>query len=174
VPDRARYGFVPLLPPLAVGRPLPEGLRVVPLSALQTPEAVHQAFDPVHPPGAKGDAFATRVGDTLIAMNSRENEDADQSFAMPLGLTGLWELSGTLGPHAFVVGKVADGHLWLQVNGRPECSATLTLHAPAPPEVTVTPADAPVTTAWDATARCLRLTVSHAPGAVELTVTANR
>ena len=170
IPDNARYGFIPLLPKLAAEMPLPPGMKRVPLAQLATPEAVRAAFEPLYPPVAEGDAFARFVGDTLVAMNNRENEDVTEHFEIPLGMPGLQALGGELGPHGFVVGQRGKGGLWLQVNGRAERVTTLYVRAERRPAITTKVSESALTSAWDAVGKTLKFAIRHESGAVELTI----
>ena len=167
IPDNSRYGFIPLLPKLAAENALPPGMKRIPLAQLGTPEAVHAAFDPLYPPVAEGDAFARWVGDTLVAMNNRENEDVTERFEIPVGLPGIKSLAGELGPHSFVVGHRGEGAVWLQVNGRADRVTRLQVRAERRPTVATT---AVLASEWDEGAKTLKLTIRHADGAVELTI----
>jgi len=170
IPDTGRYGIVPLLPPLAESAGLPAGMRRVSVSKLPDAAAVHAAFDPLYPPTARGDAFVRVAGDSLVVMNSRENEDITQHFELSPGVEGLATLSGALGPHAYVVGKREHGGLWLQINGRAERATTLAIHAGAVPSVVAVADPDALTQEWDARAGILRLTIRHDDGAVEVRV----
>ncbi len=169
-PNTGRYHFIPVLP--QGDAPLGRGIRNVPVSELQSVDRVRALFDAAHPPWYEGDAFVARAGATLAVLNSRENEDVTESFAVPLGEGLVRRLAGRIGPHAYVVARTGEsGRLWLQANtGYPDRDTGLILSCARKPQVEVAPAAASVVNEWNATAGTLTLRLSHADGAVEVTV----
>lgn len=167
IPDSSRYYFVPLLGPLLRDAQLPAGIKRVEAKELQKEEGVRAVFDPAYPAEAKGDAFAVRVGDVMVAMNCQENKDVQQSFSLPLNVAGIRRIGGRLGPHGFVVGKVEGKQVWLQVNGRKDRTARLILRADRAPRVDCRPQQA-VDVKWLGDKQAALLTVSHHQGAVEI------
>lgn len=106
-------------------------------------------------------------------LNSRENENVTESLSLPLGAGPLRALSGRVGPHAYVLGKIEGSgqRLWLQANTEyPERDTEMALTAPRPPALKVTPAAALKNSSWDESRKALTVRLSHAAGAVEVTL----
>ncbi len=170
-PNTGRYYYIPALP--QGNEPLGPGIRNVPLSELQDVARVKQVFDGAYPQWYEGDALVCRIGDTLTIQNSRENEDATESYSVPLGGGWLKRLSGKVGPHAYLVGKIEDQgrRLWFQANTEyPERDTEVSILCSRKPEWQVEPASAAKEAAWDEAAKSLKLRLSHQQGAVEVTL----
>lgn len=168
-PNTARYYFIPVL--VQGNESLGPSVKNVPVSQLQNVAKVKQLFDAAYPPSGSGDAFACRVGDTLVVMNSRENEDVTESFSIPLADGCVATLSGKLAPHAYLVGKFTPRGLWLQTNGEYADRATeLMLTCSRKPQWQIVPASAATQVRWDESSKSLALRLSHEPGAVEVEV----
>lgn len=171
-PNTGRYHYFPVLP--QGKRDLGPEIEVLSLSGLMETEEVERVFNAAYPEWYSGDALVSIVGDTLTVLNSNENLDETQTYSVPLPERGgFTALSGKIGPHAYVLGKFDDSNqrLWLQANTEyPERDTELTLTLKSVPKVTVTPASAAKVNAWDADTRTLSLVLSHADGAVEVTI----
>jgi hypothetical protein len=172
-PNTGRYYYIPVFPQGRVT--LTGGVPTLPLSELVDSEQVRQRFDAAYPEWYQGEALVTLVGDTLAILNSRENEDVTERFAVPLKQRDLFQaIAGEIAPHAYVMGRFHDGNrrLWLQANAEyPERPTRLTLTLVTAPKVTVTPAHAAVVNRWDERTKTLLLELSHADGAVEVEIT---
>ena len=110
---------------------------------------------------------------TLAVMNSRENEDVTETYAVPLRAGPVRTLAGRIAPHSFVVGRIEDDGraLWLQANTEyPERDTELSVACDRKPEWTVEPSAAAKEARWDESSRTLTLRLSHRDGAVEVTV----
>ena len=105
-PNSGRYYFIPVLP--QGNEPIAPGIRNLPVSELQDVARVKTIFNAAYPAWYEGDALVCRVGDTLTVLNSRENEDVTESYAVPLDGGSFKALSGKVGPHAYLVGKIED------------------------------------------------------------------
>ncbi len=170
-PNTGRYYFIPAL--VQGNAPLGAGIRNLPLSQLQNQAKVREIFNAAYPPFYEGDAFVCRVGETMTVLNSRENEDITESFALPLAAGPVTKLAGKIAPHSYLVGKLGarDGQLWLQANTEyPDRAVELTITCSRKPLVKVEPAAAQQQADWDATAQTLKLRLSCQPGAVEMTL----
>jgi hypothetical protein len=112
-------------------------------------------------------------------MNDRENEDHEEEWRLPIGKGGVVAVGGRLGPHAYVVGKVAGSGgsggsgVWLQVNGRKERTSEVWVETKTAPHVVASP-QSEATITWDAAARRTVAEVRHEVGAVEVEVKAGR
>lgn len=165
-PNTGRYAFIPALP--QGNEPLGPGVRNVPLSELQDMARVRATFDAAYPKSYEGDALVCRVGNTLTVLNSRENEDVTESFAVPLSAGPLTGLSGRIPPHAYIVAKLGTS-IWLQANGEyPERAIDLAVGCARKPVWRSEPAAAMQAADWDETARTLKLRLTTAAGAVEV------
>jgi hypothetical protein len=170
-PNTGRYYFIPVL--VQGDEPLGPGVNNMPVSQLQDVAKVKQVFDAAYAPTSSGDAFACRVGDTIVLLNSRENEDVTESYSLPLGSGTLKVLSGKVSPHAYLIGKLEDGgqRLWLQVNTEySERDTELALNCSHQPQWRIVPASATRDARWDPKAKSLKLRLSHQAGAVEVEV----
>ena len=170
-PNTGRYYFIPALP--QGNAPLGPGIRNLPLSQLQDPAQVAALFNAAYPQTYAGDALVCRVGDTLTVLNSHENEDVTEAYALPLNAGPVTQLAGRIGPHAYLVGKLEDSarRLWLQSNTEyPEREVGLEFSCVRKPQWQVVPPSAAKQAAWDAAENRLTLRLSHQQGAVEVTV----
>jgi hypothetical protein len=170
-PNTGRYYFIPAL--VQGNAALAAGIRNLPLSQLQDQAKVKEIFGAAYPAWYAGDAFVCRVGDTLTVLNSRENEDVIESFAVPLVAGPVTQLSGKIAPHSYLVGKIENkgAQLWLQMNTEyPDRSVELVLTCTRKPDVKIEPASAQQQSDWDEAAKTLKLRLSPAQGAMEVTV----
>lgn len=168
-PNTGRYYFIPAL--VQGNEPLGPGIRNLPLSQLQDPAQVTATFNAAYPKTYDGDALVCRVGDTLTVLNTRENEDVTESYAMPLLAGPVTKLSGRIAPHAYLVGKIEQRgtRLWLQTNTEyPDRDTELTIHCTRPPTVQVQPPSAVRHNAWEAATQRLQLRLSTQAGAVDV------
>ena len=143
------------------------------MSQLQDLGRVTEVFGAAYPRWYEGEALVCRIGDTLTVQNSHENEDITESFAVPLTTGWLTRLSGTVGPHAYVMGKCEDQgrRLWLQANTEyPDRETVLNIGCARRPELQVRPPAAGKAARWDEAAKILSLHLGHQQGAVEVTV----
>jgi acyl-CoA thioesterase-1 len=114
------------------------------------------------------------VGDTLTVLNTNENLDVTERYAVPLlGRGSFQQIAGRIGPHAYVIGKFENRNrrLWLQANTEyPDRDTELTVSFKSHPKVTVTPASAARVNRWDPATKTLTLALAHAEGAVEAVI----
>lgn len=167
-PNTGRYHRIVVLPQGDV--PLAPGIRNVPVSQLQTVEAVKATFDGAYPGLYVGDAFVERTGDTLVVMNGNENLEEAQSFKAPVGTGLVTAWSGRVQVHSYVLAKVEDQgkRFWLQANTEyPERPTELAISCTRKPECQITPAAAG-SAQWDAATSVLNLKLAHQDGAVEV------
>jgi hypothetical protein len=173
-PNTGRYHYFPVLPQGNVD--LGKGIQSLPLSELSDPSVVKARFDDAYPEWYQGDALVNLVADTLTVLNSHENLDLTESYSVPLPHRGNFlEISGTIRPHAYVMGKFEDGNqrLWLQANTEyfeRGDTTELTLLCKHQPQVQVTPEMAAKVNHWDAATGKLTLHLSHDDGPVEVEV----
>ncbi len=171
-PNTGRYYYFPILPQGA--GELGSGIRTLPLSQLQSVPAVREVFDAAYPSWYTGDALVNMVGDIFTVLNTNENTDATESYAVPLKDRGAFKkLSGRIHPHAYVVGKFKNGSrsIWLQANAEyADRDTELVIECATKPKVTVTPPEAAKVTDWSEADRSLTLRLSHQAGAVEVEI----
>ena len=170
-PNTGRYYFIPVLP--QGNEPFSAQVQNLPVSQLQDPANVKRIYDAAYPAWYDGDALVCHVADTLTVLNSHENEDITQSYSIPLSMPLVTKLSGTIGPHACLLGKLENRQrrFWLQANTEyPERDTQLTLTCARKPTWKIVPASAGKEAAWSEPARTLTLRLAHAEGAVEVTV----
>ena len=173
-PNTGRYFYFPVLP--QGKRDLGKGIEVLPLSQFGDVAKVKSVFDAAYPAWYSGDALVNIVGDTLTVLNSNENTDEAQTYSVPLKDRGSFaNITGRIGPHAYVLGKFEDGNrrLWLQANTeyyeRGDMTE-LTLTCTSQPKVKIVPASAVKVNRWDAVTKTLTLVLSHADSAVEVEI----
>jgi hypothetical protein len=171
-PNTGRYYYFPLLPQGAAE--LGDGIRTMPLSQLQSVPVVREIFDTAYPSWYTGDALVNMVGDIFTVLNTNENTDATESYAVPLKDRGAFKkLSGHIHPHAYVVGKFKNGNrsIWLQANAEyADRDTELVIGCATKPKVTVTPPEAAKATDWSEADGSLTLRLSHQAGAVEVEI----
>jgi hypothetical protein len=135
---------------------------------------VRNRFDAAYPHWYDGAALVNLVGDTLAVMNSNENLDETQSYQVPLTNRGQFTaIAGTVEPHAYLMGKFKDRNrrLRLQANAEyPDRDTQLVISCTREPLAVVSPANALVSSNWNAATGDLQLTLSHADGAVEVSL----
>lgn len=173
-PNTGRYYFIPVL--VQGNEPLGPGVQNKPVSQLQDVAKVKQLFATTFAPTSSGDAFVCRIGDTLVVLNSRENEDVTENYSLPLGVGPLTTLSGKVSPHSYVVGQIERGGqgLWLQANTEySERDTTLSINCNRKPAWQIEPPSAAKEARWDEARKILHLRLSHQQGAVEVNVQQN-
>ena len=171
IPDHSRYGLIALLPPGATC--LNGKTKTVSLDQLATPGEATRLFDASYPSRFKGEAFQWECDGTVMVMNANENRDVPQSFAMKLPRGPVREISGSIGVHQYIVGKIApEGReFWLQTNGEhPERAQSVSFASDAELEVEVQPSSAKVDAQRDEAAHRLTLTLSVKDGPAECVV----
>ena len=182
LPNTARYFALPLLP--YPDAPVPPGLRVLKLTALQTDGAVTNALDPLYPPDPHDTvAYAVEVDNSFFVFNTHENYDVDQYFRLDLGRTGVRYLEGKLPLQNIVFGKrEGANNYWFQVNGYTrapklggrrymivEKDTQLTFGCATQPTITVEDGKdrfMAVVSPWTPATRQVTLKFNHAEGAV--------
>lgn len=171
-PNTGRYYSIPVLP--QGRRDLGLDIELLPLSGLLDADEVKSVFNKAYPTWYEGDALVSLVGDTLAVLNSNENLDETQTYVLPMQARGgFLKISGTIEPHAYLMGKFKDGnkHFWFQANVEyPERPTELTLTLKSDPKVSITPETAAQINQWDAATGELRLRLSHADGVVEVNI----
>jgi hypothetical protein len=171
IPNNSRYGIVCLLPP-GTAR-LAGRTRVLAQRDLLDPARARAVFDASHPQRFRGDAFMWECDGTVIVTDSNENLDRPQTFEMLLSGGLLSGIRGTIGVHEYLIGKIprAGDGFWFQTNGEyPDRALTLSLACTRRPAVTIEPPSAALKNEWDSEAKSLSLRLSHAAGAVEVTL----
>jgi len=168
IPNNSRYGIVCLLPP---GAPcLGKQAQTVPQAHLLDPVKAKVLFDGAYPQRFRGDAFMWECDGTVIVTVSHENQDTSQTFVMPLGPGLVLELSGSLGVHQYLVGKIAkDGQsFWFQANGEyPERDIVLAITCARKPELRIEPEASGLEVRWEEATKKLHLRLALQQGAVE-------
>ena len=168
IPNDSRYGIVCLLPPGTAC--LNTKTRVVPQAQLADPKKAKAVFNRSYPPRFHGDAFMWECDGTVIVTDSHENQDMPQAFDMPLGQGLVRTLSGTVGVHQYLIGKIAkDGQsFWFQANGEyPERDIALTVTCACKPELHVEPEASALAVRWEEATKTLHLRLALQQGAVE-------
>ena len=173
IPNTGRYYLIPVLP-----YPIRQAgdAKALDIADLQGLDEVRTTFDAHYPAWYEGNAWVTRAGDSLFVMNSHENKDIAQTYAIPLDGTGnITRLSVAI-PHWYLIAKRLDAGngLWLQANANHKGPYTdgrttrLTLDCRRRPKVTVEPVAALARETWSRGR--LELSLSHVDGAVEVGV----
>lgn len=166
IPDNGRYFFIPLLP-LLCDKP-PKSFQLFKTDKFSNPSEVKKYVDVLYKPFYEGDAFVVKVGNLIVAMNSRENEDVMQSFKWPIEAGKIKLFEGELGPHSYMVGKVEGGKLLLLTNGREEKQVKLRFTCCQFPILAVSPSEALVDSQWEDGR--LILIISYQHGTVEIEI----
>ncbi len=169
IPNDSRYGIVCLLPPGAAC--LNTKTRVVPQAQLADPEKARALFNLSYPPRFSGKAFMWACDGTVIVTDSNENQDIAQSFFMPLGPGPVQTLSGTIGVHQYLIGKIAkdEKRFWFQTNSElPDREIVVDITCPNKPFWQIEPAAAVTEARWNEASKTLNLRLSHQQGAVDV------
>lgn len=177
IPNTSRTYFFPLLPYGCDS--IGDGPLYLDLPALKTmsADAIRSVVEQACPDPGRGSAFSVQIGDRFFVQNTHENEDVSEDFRLAFGNGPTKGLSGRIGPHHYVMGRLGRGGrtLWLQANtDHPGRETTLTLTCATwhnIPVVKTIPETAATVGDWDAKAGTLTLRLSHAAGPVEVAVT---
>jgi hypothetical protein len=175
-PNTGRYYYFPLLPYGTEELKRGDGSEVplVNMSDMADKKKVKEAFDNAYKKEYDGDALVTMPGEKVFIINTNENKDITQSYRIKNpGNTKLLSLEGKIGPHAYLIGKGEnDGRsFWMQANtAYPDRDTELKFECIAEPDVKVVPASGLIKSEWDKKTGALDITLSHAEGAVEVTL----
>jgi len=188
IPKNGRYGLIAVLPE-SVTDFHEEGVEVVSLNDLQTPEQIHRTFDPHYPKTYEGDALVLQVGKSMVILNSNENRDVDQSYEVAFKGDGLVEsMKGRVCVHKYIMGKHENDHqrFWLQANVsivnpnknnervREDTYETrdtkITFKCQEKPDFSFEPQNAKVQGTWDSERNLFKVVLSHEHGAVSMTL----
>ncbi len=170
IPNSSRYGIVCLLPPGTTN--LAGRTRVLAQRDLLDATHAREVFNAIYPLRFSGDAFMWECDGTVILTDSNENQEVPQHFAMPFERGLLRGLSGTIGVHEYLIGKIAgDGSFWFQTNCEyPDRALAISLTCSRKPNVKIEPPSAAKQNDWDDATKTLNLCLSHQTGAVEVTL----
>ena len=151
----------------------PAAAETFPYQNCRNVTKVQRIFQAAYPKWHDGDALACRIGDTITVMNTREDEDVTESYAVPWTTGWLTKLTGKIGPQAYLLGKLEDQgrRLWLQANTEYlDRDTVLTVACTRKPDYQIEPSSAAKEIRWDEAAKTLNLRLSHQSGAVEIRV----
>jgi hypothetical protein len=110
--NEGRYYMTPILPyPITS---LSDDTEIVDIDDISAGSQVRNIFDNAYPEADMGDAWVVEIGQRLYINNSHENKNISQSFS--IALEGIGDLSGTVQPHSYIVGKYDSDSLWLMAN----------------------------------------------------------
>ncbi|MGC9004817.1 MAG: glycosyl hydrolase family 98 C-terminal domain-containing protein [bacterium] len=143
-------------------------MRLFKTEDFTNPEEVKRFFDSLYPPFYEGDAFLIRVGNLIVAMNSRENEDINQSFKLSVKTGNIKSIRGELAPHSYIVGREKDGRFLLLLNGREERQTKISFACSRKPSFEISPAQALLNSEWREGE--LTLTLSHKFGSAQIEI----
>ncbi|MCX7047859.1 MAG: GDSL-type esterase/lipase family protein [Candidatus Sumerlaeota bacterium] len=172
-PNTGRYYYIPTLPQR--NEPINAAIKNLPVSELQTIEQVKKFFDSAYPKWYDGDATVALVGDTITILNGNENMDLTQTYSIPLNRDAFKTLSGKIGPHTYLVGKLEDQgkRLWLQANTEyPDRDTELSIICARKPQWTIEPPSATKEATWNEASKTLKLRLMHQQGVVDVTLKA--
>lgn len=181
IPNTSRYYGIPFLPHRDT--PVPQGLRRVNITDVQTDEQARAVFDPLHPPNESA-AYAVDLDNTIIVLNTFENHDQPEAYEMTLDNSGVLGMRGEIPLMNYVMGKreVDKSQYWFQLNGHtrgsslggrydlPEYSSKIIFTCQAEPVVEVEQPDAVVRQSWNGDSKEYALEVEHSRGAVNFTL----
>jgi hypothetical protein len=168
IPNNSRYGVITMLPPSA--ECLSKQTLIVLREQLLTPGKAMALFNRAYPQRFVGDAFIWECDGTVIVMNSNENQDMPETFAMTFRDGLVRSLTGPIGVHQYLVGKIAkDGtSFWFQTNGEyPNRDVELSVGCALKPTCKIAPSSAAKELRWDEATKRLNLRLSMEQGAVE-------
>ena len=169
VPDESRFGIICLLPPGTTC--LNPKTKVVPQADLLDPGKARAIFESAYPRRFEGDAFQWECDGTVIVTNSNENLDVPQHYAMKLPTGPAHKISGAIGVHQFLIGKLEGKSFWFQINCEyPDRPLEMEIDCDTPPRVSVVPESACTASHWDPIGKRLTLKLSVKDGAAECTL----
>ncbi|MBT6804725.1 MAG: hypothetical protein HOA47_07125 [Verrucomicrobia bacterium] len=175
-PNSGRYYFIPVIPHPASSFDL-EGIYLAAMDELQDADAVGELFNAFYPDSFTGDAWMTRVGHRYYVTNSHENVNQAQSFGFTFS-GRLQSFSGNSIPHSYLLASTdaVENSLWFHANAEhgavyTDMRATrVTTTWTSEPSIHIIPEEALQEKSWDPLKRELFLSLSHAFGAVEVSL----
>lgn len=167
IPNQSRHGIVCLLPPGTTN--LAGRTRILNQQDLAEPARAVALFNAANPQRFTGDAFMWECDGTFMVTSAQENHDVPQRFAMPLDHGLLRSVSGAIGVHEYLVGKLTPGACWFQTNGEyPGREFEIALACSREPDVHIQPSSAVKLKEWNAATRTLALRLSRVESPVEV------
>lgn len=187
VPDNARVGIVPILPPLATAEERARFRAVVDPHAFDSPEQAANYVEAFYPPRRVGrtmvisqaaggwshahvdvpelrrEAFQVLVGDTGVVVNSEEFGDraVPQPFNLAFTKGPVEHVEGEVDYHQYCIFKQYEDRLFVHANNYEGKLTELSLCGNTVLSARVVPAEALVEQEWDGKSMILRLTLSH-------------
>lgn len=181
IPNSSRYGIIPFLPHASC--PTPTGMTKYQISEIQTPAQAESTIGKLYPAqDANNEAYTVDLDNTIVVLNTQENEDVAQKYVMKLGNSGIKTLSGDIQLMSYIMGKRTGGSYWFQANGQTSGSniggkyninaynTTLLFTCDSEPIVSVEQPSAVVKNSWDEASKTLTLELKHSSGAVNFTI----
>ncbi len=168
IPSISRYGRIPIVPrstPPEILASFRSRLRaLVPATAAES----RRLLDGLYPARAFGDAWIARLPHGVAVMNSHENQDIEQRFAVDLA-GPVQHVSGRLGLNSYLIVRQDSGAVRLHVNARAGHVVSLELRVRGIPHRVETAPDGAIRQcAWDAARH--RLSLRLVPNETAVTV----
>jgi hypothetical protein len=110
--DNGRHYATPILPYPA--NSLSDNTTIISLSDANTTEAFQALIDPLYPETQHNTAWVVQLKGRLYVSNGLENTNENRSFSVSVENFG--NLSGTIQPHTYLLGKSTEENLWLMSN----------------------------------------------------------
>ena len=181
-----KYGTIPVLPYPSGSLVGGDGDDATPIPVLNltdprlaSADKVRAVFDSMYSPFAYGDALVYAVGaSSFVATSPFENYDVPTGYILntstPLFARGaLSGIRGVAEVQSYVLGKLSDdgSSMWLQAQGRDEnATSRFSVACSSTPTATADPASSAVLMVWNDSTQELDVVLSHARGAVEVTI----
>ncbi len=132
IPEKNRGYLVPMLPPLATEPETNRFRHTVMPDEFQSVDAAEDYFAEHNPPDTS-EAYAVRVGDTIVITNTHPEDHPDddvpvQGYTRSLTKGPVASIEGEMGYHQYIIGKQKPDELFLHANNYPHQSTTITLH----------------------------------------------
>ncbi len=181
IPNSSRYGIIPFLPHPSC--PVPAGMNKYSISEIQTEQQAESTLGMLYPEqDPSNEAYTIDLDNTLIILNTQENEDVSQKYVVKLGDSGIKTISGDIHLMSYIMGKRSGNSYWFQANGQTKGDNTggkydisahnsiIQFHCDSEPSVAVEQNGGVVRQIWDSDTKILTLELEHSIGAVNFTI----
>lgn len=181
IPNSSRYGIIPFLPHPSC--PTPAGMSKYAISSIQTKDQAESTLGKLYPAqDPDNEAYTIDLDNTIVVLNTQENEDVAQKYVMQLGTSGIKSMSGDINLMNYIMGKRSGNSYWFQTNGQTKGSntggiydidaynTTIQFVCDSEPTVVVEQTSEVVESSWNSATKTLTLELKHNNGAVNFTI----
>ncbi|WP_157766185.1 glycoside hydrolase family 98 domain-containing protein, partial [Aquimarina aggregata] len=117
IPNTSRYLGIPFLPHKNASTP--SGMKLINLSQVQTKQDAESKINSLYPAN-NNEAYTVDLDNTIIVLNTFENQDKKQSYNISLGTNGILKMGGDIHLMSYIMGKreIEKKQYWFQVNAQ--------------------------------------------------------